>query len=235
MALGNLYAMFVDLSGAPCLVVGGGRVAERRAGGLVGSGAEVAVVSPSVTDALARWRDAGLIEVRSREYEPGDVRGARLVIAATDNPDLNARIVLDARDSGALANSVTRAPGATFVVPSSVRKGGLQIAVSTGGGSPALSRAVSGYLEESLPGGLDELAQWLERVRTMIQEVHPRGEKREDLLRRLAKPEALAAWLRGDCRRLKETAAALSAASGLRFPPPPCPGSGDAGGVLKWP
>lgn len=230
---GNLYGVFVDLTDEPCLVVGGGRVAERRAGGLIEAGAKVAVVSPSLTETLARWRDSGVIAVRSREYEPEDARGVRLVIAATDNPDLNARIVRDAKDSGALANSATSSPGATFVVPSSVKRGGLQIAVTTGGASPPLARAVSRRLEEVLPDALADLVQWLERVRGEIRGTFARGEKRESLLRRLAEPKALAAWMEGDCGLLAETAAALGDAAGLRISPPPCPGSGDGGAVLE--
>ncbi|WP_165874076.1 precorrin-2 dehydrogenase/sirohydrochlorin ferrochelatase family protein [Rubrobacter taiwanensis] len=139
-----LYPLFMDLEGRRCVVVGGGKVALRKARRLAESGARVVVVAPEVLPELA-----GLAhEVVERPYRRGDLDGASLVFAATNKRAVNAAVAEEARDRRIPAN-VADAPGeGDFAVPSVLRRGALQVAISTGGASPALARRVRRELEE---------------------------------------------------------------------------------------
>ena len=126
------------------MVVGGGAVAARKARTLHEAGAEVVVVSPEVHPAL---RDMG-VEVHERPYEPGDLEGADLAFAATDRREVNAAVAREAHARGVRVNVADRPAEGDFAVPSTLRRGGLQVAVSTGGASPTLARRIRGELEE---------------------------------------------------------------------------------------
>ena len=140
------FPLFVDLDGYRCLVVGGGPVAERKARALLDCGARVVVVSPVVTPALASLAAGGRLEHRARPFLAGDVRGCRLVVAATGGPADRA-VVAAARRRRVLVNAVDRPAWCDVIVPSVLRRGELQIAVSTGGRSPALARDIRRRLE----------------------------------------------------------------------------------------
>ncbi len=146
----GLAPLMLDLRGRACLVVGGGTVAARRVQALVDAGARVSVVAPDLGEGLRRLVDAGhLSEWRPRPYEAGDVRGHLLVVAATDDPEVNRRIGADARAGGALVNRIDDAASGDVVVPAVVRRGDLVIAVSTGGANPTLAAHVRREIERS--------------------------------------------------------------------------------------
>jgi precorrin-2 dehydrogenase/sirohydrochlorin ferrochelatase len=138
------YPAFLDLRGKKCVVVGGGRVAERKVTALVASGADVHVISPQLVVALKRLWAKGAIRHIARAYRKGDLRDAFLVIAATSDEVINRTV---SRDAPFLVN-VADAPGlANFIVPAVVKSGPLKIAISTGGASPALAASVGRELE----------------------------------------------------------------------------------------
>jgi precorrin-2 dehydrogenase/sirohydrochlorin ferrochelatase len=143
----SYYPVFLNLSGQRCLVVGGGAVAERKVEGLLEAEASVTVVSPTLTDALERRVKERKIRHYIREYRKGDLTGYRLGFAATDDPQVNRAVYEEAQEAGVLLNSADDPAHCDFILPSVLRRGELQIAVATGGSSPALSRVIREELE----------------------------------------------------------------------------------------
>jgi len=143
----DYFPAFLDLRGRRCLVVGGGRIAERKVQGLLECGARVIVVSPVLVSALAHLAAANIIEHRARVFRKVDVRHCVLVIAATDVSAVDDAVAETARRHGALVNAVDRPARCDFIYGSVLRRGELQIAVSTGGRAPALAREIRRRLE----------------------------------------------------------------------------------------
>ncbi len=139
-----LYPIFLNLSGRRCVVVGGGEVASRKVGKLLQSGAEVVVVSPRVNPELAAFE----VEVHHRPYRDGDLAGAHLAFTATNSRAVNAAVAREAAERGIPVNVADRPSEGDFALPSTLRRGRLQVAVSTGGASPALAKRIRGELEE---------------------------------------------------------------------------------------
>ncbi len=127
------------------MVVGGGAVATRKVGKLLQADAEVVVVSPEISPELA---DTG-VEIHVRPYEYGDLEGANLVFTATGSRRVNAAVTGEAQERGIPINVADRPSEGDFTVPSTLRRGGLQVAVSTGGASPTLARRIRSELEEA--------------------------------------------------------------------------------------
>lgn len=142
------YPVFLDISGKKCAVVGGGKVAVRKVRMLLGCGAKVVVVSPKLTPELLELKTDNTIEHVAANYDVQYIKGAVLIIGATNDDKVNAMISSDARNLGILVNIVDDPLKCDFIVPSVVERGDLTIAVSTGGKSPALAR----YLREELEG-----------------------------------------------------------------------------------
>src|SRR6266850_1726168 len=145
--MADYFPSFLDLRGRACLVVGGGLVAERKARALVECGARVTVVSPVVTTSLAGLAAAGGLIHRARRFRRSDLRGCAVAIAATGDSIVDAAVQSTARRRRVLVNVVDRPEQCDFIVPSVLRRGALQIAVSTGGRSPALAREIRRRLE----------------------------------------------------------------------------------------
>jgi precorrin-2 dehydrogenase len=141
------FAAFLDLRGRRCLVVGGGTIGERKARDLLECGALVSVVSPTLTPGLDALVAAGRLRHRARRFRRGDVRGCAVVVAATGDSRVDEAVAAQARRRHALVNVVDDAAHCDFIVPSVLRRGPLQIAVSTGGRSPALAREIRRRLE----------------------------------------------------------------------------------------
>ena len=157
----DYFPAFLDLRGRRCLVVGGGAVASRKVHGLLECGARVGVVSPALVPALARLAASGRIEHRARAFRKVDARGCVLVIAATGVAAVDDAVAEAARRHGALVNAVDRPARCDFIYGSVLRRGELQIAVSTGGRAPALAREIRRRLEPVVGA---EYAALVERV-----------------------------------------------------------------------
>ena len=142
------YPIGLDISGRRCLVIGGGEVGERKAQRLLECGARVSVVGRELTPALAGLRQGGRIDHIPGDYDKGLLKGAFLVIGATDDRDVNERIFRDARKRGVLANIVDDPERCDFILPALCRQGDLVITVATGGKSPALAKKLRKELEE---------------------------------------------------------------------------------------
>lgn len=145
-------ALGLRLHGRPCLVVGGGRVAARKAGLLLKAGALVAVVAPSLGPELAGLHAAGrLAGWEVRRFDEGDVAGRLLAVAATDDAAVNSAVAAACRARGVLVNVVDAPDLSDFVVPAGVRRGPLHLAVSTSGLAPALAAHIARRLGELYP------------------------------------------------------------------------------------
>jgi precorrin-2 dehydrogenase/sirohydrochlorin ferrochelatase len=160
----------VDLANARCIVVGGGEVAARKVLALCEAGAHPVVVSPALCNALQFQVEAGEIEVVAREYQPGDLAGARLAIAATDEPAINEAVWQEARTLGCLVNVVDDPTRCNFYVPATVRRGALTLSVSTSGYSPALARRIRQSLEQQFDSIYEPYLDLLGRLRPVVQE-----------------------------------------------------------------
>jgi precorrin-2 dehydrogenase/sirohydrochlorin ferrochelatase len=134
------YPIYLDLRDRPCLIVGGGQVAERKTLSLVEAGANVTVISPSLTQKLQELSQSGKIIHLPKTFDDKDLTGALLVIAATDSREVNTSIGRLCKKRNILVNVVTPPDESSFIVPSVVERGELLIAVSTSGMSPALSK-----------------------------------------------------------------------------------------------
>jgi precorrin-2 dehydrogenase/sirohydrochlorin ferrochelatase len=142
------YPVYLDLRKRPSVVIGGGRVAERKILSLLEAGAAVTVVSPLLTPKLAELAAAGKIVHREKKFEDTDITGAYLVVAATDSEEINRTVGRICRNRQVLVNVAAPPEESTFIVPSLVDRGELLIAISTCGASPALSRKIRQELEE---------------------------------------------------------------------------------------
>jgi precorrin-2 dehydrogenase/sirohydrochlorin ferrochelatase len=153
--------VFLDLRGRRCLVVGGGPIGERRVRDLLACGAIVTLVSPTLTGGLAELVAGGRLDHRARPFRAGDVRGCALVLAASGVAAVDARVASAGRRSRALVNAADRPRHCDFIFASVLRRGPLQIAVSTGGHSPTLAREIRRRLEPLFP---DDCGALVERV-----------------------------------------------------------------------
>ncbi len=143
----GFYPIVLELEGRPCLVVGGGAVAERKVEALLEAGARVTVVSPTATPHLERRAREGRIHRVARAWKGRDLVGHELVFVATDDGTVNAEVASEARRRGVWVNAADDPAHCDFILPSVLRRGALTVAVSTGGASPALSRAIREELE----------------------------------------------------------------------------------------
>jgi len=147
--MSRFYPILVDLQGKKALVVGGGKVAQRKIETLLEHGATVQVVAKELTASLEELRRAGRIEFLGEEFSETFVDGVFVVFAATDDASLNRRVSRTAQQRSLLVNAVDQPADCNFIVPSVLSRGDLVIAVSTSGKSPAFARKVRVELEQS--------------------------------------------------------------------------------------
>jgi len=182
----DYFAAFLDLRRRRCLVVGGGEIGERKARALLACGAEVTVVSPTVTPGLAALAVVGRLVERRRPFRRSDLRDCALVVAATGNPEVDDAVAALARRARVLVNVVDRPERCDFIVPSVLQRGQLQIAVSTGGRSPALAREIRRRLEALFGPEYAELVARTGRARRAARAVAPTPTARLAAGRRVA-------------------------------------------------
>jgi siroheme synthase-like protein len=181
-----LLPIFVKLTGRRCLVVGAGRVALQKVESLLQCGAEVEVVAPQAVEELQSLAANGKIRLNLREYAPSDLDGAFLAIAATNRPEVNQVVFNDANARNIPINAVDDPPNCDFYFSSVVRRGDLQVAVSTAGQSPAFAQRLRKEIDALLPSDIGEWLSNLGQLRREVLETHPAGEDRNHLLGTLA-------------------------------------------------
>jgi precorrin-2 dehydrogenase / sirohydrochlorin ferrochelatase len=172
-----MFPIFLKLDGRRCLLVGAGKVAEAKIRGLLDARASIEVVAPAAVCQIKKWAWEGVIGWKARAFQATDLDQSSLVIAATSNPEVNAEVFREARLRNVLCNSVDDPENCDFYYPAVVNRGDLQIAISTGGRSPALAQRLRRELEEQFGA---EYESWVADL----------GKAREELTAQIRDPEA---------------------------------------------
>lgn len=159
------YPIFLNLTGQSCIVIGGGAVAERKVKGLLQAGADVTIISPDLTSHLAGLVGQGKVRRIARRYQDGDLDGQVLALVATDDPEVDAAVHREGQERGVWVNAADDPSHCDFILPSVLRRGELMVAVSSGGSSPALSRAIREELESYFTEEYAILAEVVGEVR----------------------------------------------------------------------
>ena len=182
----DLFPVFLKLDGRRVLIVGGGNVGLEKITSLSTSGAKLRVVAPRAIAEVREMAVAGRLTWEEREFAESDVCEVDLVITATDRREVNAAVYQAARAHGVLCNSADDPPNCDFYFPSIVRRGPLQIAISTAGESPAAAQQLRREIDGALPADLGHSLTALGNLRREVLAVHPAGERRKQLLHTLA-------------------------------------------------
>jgi len=188
--------IFFDVTGRPCIVIGGGEVAARKVESLIEAGARVTVVSPRLSPSLQAAVARGLVTHIARDYAPGDIKGCVLVYAATADPKLHGELAAEARTLGIPINVADVPELCSFIAPAVVKRGALQIAISTSGASPAFAARIRRELDDRFGA---EYALTLDLMRAARRRLHADEIAPVERMRRLtelansALPDAIAA------------------------------------------
>jgi len=193
------YPAFLDVGGARCVVVGGGSVAARKVRTLVEAGATVTVVSPDICGEIeALAASGGRIALLRTAFDAGHLQKAFLVVAATDDPAVNEAVSREARARGVLVNVVDQPALSTFIAPATVARGRLQVAISTGGASPAFARRLRERLEALLSPRLAAYLDAMAEVRALVIEQVPDAERRARIFEALVSDEFVGRYLEAE-------------------------------------
>jgi len=180
------FPVFLKLKGRVCVVIGGGKVAERKVLNLIEDEARVKVISPEVTEKLEALAKEGKIAWEKREYIPGDLKGAWLVIAATNSRSVQEKVFQEAESLGIFCNVVDVPELCSFIVPSRVKRGALQIAISTSGKAPAVAKRLRLRLEREFGEEYGTYLELMNDLRTQVLGLNLSREEKEAKLTRLA-------------------------------------------------
>lgn len=182
----SLFPAFLKLRNKPCLVVGAGEIAWSKITSLLDAEADVLVIATQARNEVHQLAAQRRIRLTLRPYEPSDLTGHFLVIAATDDRDINAAVYHDAEERNILCNAVDDPPNCDFYFGSIVRRGDLQIAISTNGESPAVAQRLRREIDAALSPDLGSWLASLGELRREILQLYPAGEHRKQLLLSLA-------------------------------------------------
>jgi precorrin-2 dehydrogenase/sirohydrochlorin ferrochelatase len=186
----SLFPIFLKLTARPCLVIGAGGLAQSKIESLLTAEAAVTVIAPESNAAIRELAESGALAWHERPYAPGDVaQGTFLVVTATDVPEVNRAVYLEATAKSVICNAVDDPPFCDFYFPSVVRRGDLQIAISTAGASPALAQRLRKELNAALPLDLGPWLAELGNLRREVLQLEPLNEARKQLLHTLAERE----------------------------------------------
>ncbi len=197
------YPINLDVENKKCIVVGGGKVALRKISDLVKAGANVEVISPEVCAEISELVETGKINLVREKYSPEKISGGLILIAATDNPEVNRQIAEDGRRKKFLVNVVNGAES-DFFVPSKILREDFQLTISTGGNSPAFSRFVRLMLEKEFDSNFGECLKIISRYREKLKKKFPDTEERKNFWREFLTPEIWQFIKAGDFKKLEE-------------------------------
>ncbi|TML79995.1 MAG: bifunctional precorrin-2 dehydrogenase/sirohydrochlorin ferrochelatase [Actinobacteria bacterium] len=184
------YPAILMLDGRLGVVIGGGAVGERKVRTLLEAGARVKVITPEATPRLQKLAEQDRIELHVRSYERGDLKGAAVVIASTDERDVNQAIYEEALDEGIPVNVVDDPPHCTFIAPSIIRRGDLMIAISTGGTNPAMAVRIRERLEKEFGPEYEVYFDLIKRLKAEVDQA-PTQQERADAWYRVADSNVL--------------------------------------------
>ena len=173
----SYYPVFLDLRGRECVIIGGGEVSEHKLGNLLDCGAQITIISPQVTPGIRARAEKGEVVWKARPYQAGDLKGAFIAIAATDDNKVNRAVTEEAREEKVLLNVADVTHLCMFIAPAIVKRGEVTVAISTGGASPALARRLREQLQKSEVLEYADLVEVLRDARTEVKrrraQVHP--------------------------------------------------------------
>jgi precorrin-2 dehydrogenase/sirohydrochlorin ferrochelatase len=194
--LPRYFPIALNISGRKCVVVGGGAVAARRIASLLDADASVSVVSPTITPEIQQWVDEGHVLHEAMAYNIEKLNGALLVIAATNDPSVNAAITRDAQAMGILVNNAETSERGDFVIPSVVRQGDLLLMVTTGGASPSLTVKIREELEGQFGPEYEAYLNLLREAREEILKQDNSRSRAKHLLKSLVEDESILTLIR---------------------------------------
>ena len=189
----DLFPIFLKLTGRRCLVIGAGNLAESKIESLRNAHADVTVIAPHARERILDLAASGELRFQQRSFEPGDVADSEanyfLVVTATDDPAVNRAVYQEAVAANVLCNAVDDPPFCDFYFPSVVRRGDLQIAISTAGASPALAQRLRKEINAQLPLDTGDWLTDLGNLRREVVAAEPLNEERRLILHQLASRE----------------------------------------------
>jgi precorrin-2 dehydrogenase/sirohydrochlorin ferrochelatase len=188
--MNSSYPVVLRLEGKKVVIVGGGKVAERKVTGLLGTGAEVIVVSPEVTDGIERLEREGSIDWKQKSFSDSDINDAFMIFAATNNKELN-QLIRSSAGAHQLVTIADDPAGSNFHVPAHFQRGRLSIAVSTEGASPTLASKIREQLEEQFDDSYTGYLEFLSSKRKWILKEVENGSLKRKLLKAIVSTEFL--------------------------------------------
>jgi precorrin-2 dehydrogenase / sirohydrochlorin ferrochelatase len=210
------YPIYLQLKDQPCVVVGGGKIAEDKVGGLLATGAKVTVVSPDLTPHLQQLAEGNEIVHIRRVYQPGDLSEAFVVICATDQREINHQVWQEASNNKQLVNVVDDIPHCNFIAPAILRNGDLTIAISTNGKAPALAVRLKERLQNEIGPEHSRFLELAGQLREPLARHIPDFERRKALWYELVDSNILDLLAQGN---ESEAVDKISEVVGFRFEP----------------
>ena len=200
------YIACLRLKGRRCLVVGGGDIGLEKVEGLLACDADVTLVTPEAHPALRELAAEGSIRWERREYEPADLEGCLIAIAATDDTEANIRVFNDAETRAMLVNVVDVPPLCNFILPAIVRTGPLAVAISTAGASPALAKRMKREIAEQFGEPYADLAVMLNDARGWAKATLPTYQDRKEFFEQIVNgdPDPIELLRDGDAGRVRQ-------------------------------
>jgi len=204
------YIACLKLSGRKCLVVGGGEIGLDKVEGLLACDGDVTLVAPDAIEPLRQLAEEGSIRWERREYDPSDLEGTFMVIASTDETDVNIGIYEDAEKRAMLVNIVDVPPLCNFILPAIVRTGPLAIAISTAGASPALAKRIKAEIADEYGEPYARLAIMLNDVRGWAKGTLPTYQDRKAFFESIVngEPDPVELLRQGDSDAVRDLIAA---------------------------
>lgn len=214
--MNTYYPVYIQLKDQPCVVIGGGKIAEGKVEGLLAVQAKVTVISPELTPRLHELAKQNQIAYIARTYQPHDLSGAFLVICATDQAEINHQVWQEASSNQQLVNVVDDTPRCNFIAPSILRKGDLTIAISTSGKAPALAVRLKERFQREIGPEYERFLELAGELREPLAQHIPDFETRKALWYELVDSEILDTLARGDESSAREM---ISQVVGFDFEP----------------
>lgn len=187
----TFYPVYLNLDGRRVVVIGGGRIAERKIEGLLATRASIVVISPRITRRVEGLVRSKLIEWKKRTYASGDCAGAALVFSATGDPFVRTAVFEEARAARIIVNTVDDPAFCDFIMPAVIRRGDLTVAISTAGSSPALAARLRRKLSKILGQEYARMLELMSRVRPEIRRRFEDPDDRKDVHYRIVSSEVL--------------------------------------------
>src|SRR5215208_2685319 len=214
--MNTYYPVYIQLREQPCVVIGGGKIAEGKVEGLLDAQARVTIISPNLTSRLHDLAEAKQITYLPRSYQPVDLTGAFMVICATDQAEINHQVWQEATANHQLVNVVDDTPRCNFIAPSILRKGDLTIAISTSGKAPVLAVRLKERFQRELGPEYERFLELAGELREPLARHVPDFETRKALWYELVDSEILDVLARGDESLAREI---ISRVVGFDFEP----------------